>query len=103
MITLPASGAPVYAAVQSIAPLRMRATAAAVLLLVINLVGLGFGPTFIGAMSDFLAPTHGADSLRLAMLSIIGVYVVSATAAFVASRHFVADLERVGKSGVHGN
>lgn len=102
MITLPASGAPVYAAVQSIAPLRMRATAAAVLLLVVNLVGLGFGPTFIGAMSDFLAPTYGADSLRLAMLSIVSVYIVSAAAAFIASRYFVADLERVGKSGTHG-
>ena len=99
MITLPASGAPVYAAVQSIAPLRMRATAAAVLLLVVNLVGLGFGPTFIGAMSDFLAPTYGADSLRLAMLSIIGIYVVSATAAFVASKYFVDDLARVGAAG----
>jgi len=103
MITLPASGAPVYAAVQSIAPLRMRATASAVLLLVVNLVGLGFGPTFIGAMSDFLAPIYGADSLRLAMRSIVIVYIISAIAAFIASRHFVADLERVGKSSTHGS
>ena len=99
MIALPASGAPVYAAVQSIAPLRMRATATAVLLLVVNLVGLGFGPTFIGAMSDFLAPTYGADSLRLAMLTIIGGYTVSATAAFFASKYFIDDLARVGAVG----
>ena len=30
----------------------MRATAASILLLVLNFVGLGFGPAFVGLMSD---------------------------------------------------
>ena len=95
LIVLPASGGPVYAAVQSVVPAGMRATAAAVLLLVVNLVGLGLGPSFVGLMSDLLTPTFGTDALRYAMLAIAGVYVVSATAAYLASRFFVADLARL--------
>lgn len=40
-------------------------------------------------------PTFGVDALRYAMLVIAGVYVVSATAAYLASRFFVADLARL--------
>lgn len=94
LLVLPASGGPVYAAVQSVVPPSIRSTAAAVLLLVLNLVGLGFGPTFVGAVSDFLAPTYGAESLRIAMLTISGVYALSATTTFLASRTFLDDLER---------
>lgn len=46
---------PVYAAVQGLAPVRMRATAVALMLFVVNMVGLGLGPTVIGALSDMLA------------------------------------------------
>jgi MFS family permease len=46
---------PVYATAQSIVEPRMRATTAAVLLFIINLVGLGLGPLFVGILSDLLA------------------------------------------------
>ena len=46
---------PGFAVVQSIAPPRMRATATAVLILIINLIGYGLGPPIIGALSDFFA------------------------------------------------
>lgn len=48
---------PVYATAQSIVEPRMRATTAAVLLFIINLVGLGLGPLFVGILSDMLANT----------------------------------------------
>ncbi|WP_445192531.1 spinster family MFS transporter [Sphingomonas sp. Tas61C01] len=60
---------PSFALIQGLAPLRMRALWAAVTLLVINLVGLGLGPTAIGVISDLLRPTFGEDSLRYAMLT----------------------------------
>lgn len=61
---------PTFALIQGLAPLRMRALWAAVTLLVINLIGLGLGPTLIGVISDQLKPTMGdAESLRWAMLS----------------------------------
>jgi len=49
---------PMYAVTQGVAAPRMRATAVAVLLFVVNLVGYGMGPPVIGALSDFLANTQ---------------------------------------------
>ncbi|URW76531.1 MFS transporter [Sphingomonas donggukensis] len=61
---------PTFALIQGQAPLRMRALWAAITLLVINLVGLGLGPTLIGVISDMLKPSLGdAQALRWAMLS----------------------------------
>ncbi len=61
---------PSFALIQGLAPLRMRALWAAVTLLVLNLIGLGLGPTMIGVISDALRPSYGdAEALRLAMLT----------------------------------
>ena len=43
----------------------MRAMAAAFLLLVINIAGLGFRPIVVGSLSDALMVYFGADSLRM--------------------------------------
>jgi hypothetical protein len=42
---------------------------AAVTLLVINLIGLGIGPTAIGVLSDLYRPAFGEESLRYALLT----------------------------------
>lgn len=47
---------------------RMRATASAILFLIINIIGLGGGPWVVGMLSDLLAPQLGSESLRYAML-----------------------------------
>ena len=46
---------PMYAVTQGVVAPRMRATAVAVLLFIVNLIGYGLGPPVIGALSDFLA------------------------------------------------
>jgi predicted MFS family arabinose efflux permease len=46
---------PMYAITQGVVAPRMRATAVAVLLFIVNLIGYGMGPPVIGALSDFLA------------------------------------------------
>lgn len=46
---------PGYAVVQSIVPVRMRATTIAVLILMMNLIGYGLGPPVMGALSDYFA------------------------------------------------
>ncbi len=98
LIMLPASGGPLFAATQSIAPVRMRATAAAILLLILNLIGLGLGPTFVGLASDLLAPRFGDSSLRFAMLIMSCSYVAAMVMAYIASRHFDADLAKVERA-----
>ena len=60
---------PTFALLQGLAPLRLRALWAAITLLVINLIGLGLGPTAIGALSDLYRPFVGEESLRYASLT----------------------------------
>jgi MFS family permease len=69
---------PVYATAQSIVDPHMRATASAVLLLIINLIGLGLGPVAVGALSDLLAGPGGlgeAQGVRWALIlsALLGV------------------------------
>jgi MFS family permease len=71
---------PIYAGVQGLVQPRTRATAAAVLLFVANLIGLGLGPLAVGALSDILANQAGlgeAAGLRWALLlsGVIGLLV----------------------------
>jgi predicted MFS family arabinose efflux permease len=60
--------APTFAQVHEMVGARMRATASAVLFLIINLVGLGLGPLLVGMVSD------RAAAMRFAGLAI-GDYV----------------------------
>ncbi len=62
---------PSFALIQHLAPLKTRAMWAAITLLVINLVGLGLGPTMVGWLSDLLKPTFGEESLRYALVIIV--------------------------------
>ena len=55
---------PVYAIGQSIVPPHMRATTAAILLFIINLIGLGLGPLAVGFLSDHMANGVGLGSAQ---------------------------------------
>lgn len=73
--------------------LRMRATASAILFLVINIIGLGAGPWSIGLLSDYLEPSLGVDSLRYAMLYVLpAVMAWSVCHFFMASRNLRKEL-----------
>lgn len=52
---------PIFAAVQAIAPSAMRATASAIFLFTVNLIGLGLGPVVIGWLSDLFADRNLAS------------------------------------------
>lgn len=54
-----------------------RVLAGALLLLVMNLIGLGLGPTYLGAMSDFLSATHPDNSLQLAFYTLAPFYLIA--------------------------
>ena len=54
-----------------------RVLAGALLLLVMNLIGLGFGPTFLGAVSDALRPQHPEHSLQLAYYALSPFYLLA--------------------------
>ncbi len=67
-------GPPSFAVAQGLADVRMRAMAAALLLLITNLIGGGIGPQAVGIMSDYLAAGHQQDSLRYALLAVSLVF-----------------------------
>ena len=56
-----------FSQTQGISELRMRAVAAGILLFIINIIGLGFGPQVVGVISDILSDQYGTLSLRYAL------------------------------------
>jgi predicted MFS family arabinose efflux permease len=68
---------PAVALVQEEVQPNERVLAGALLLLVMNLIGLGLGPTFLGAVSDLLRPTHPIHSLQLAFYTLTPFYVLA--------------------------
>jgi predicted MFS family arabinose efflux permease len=86
---------PVFATTQSLVRPDMRALASAVLLFVINLIGLGIGPQAVGVLNDLLTPWAGAAAVRYSLL-IVGVMNVWAAIHFtIAARTLRADLPAV--------
>ncbi len=82
---------PVTAAVQHLAPAPMRSTASAIFLLINNLLGLAVGFYYFGWMSDLLRPTFGDESLRWAIYTGMGFYLLSSVLLFGASRTLKKD------------
>ena len=76
---------PMFGTLQTLIPERMRATAVALVFLVANLIGMGFGPLVTGALSDALAPTFGNQSLKYALLTMSPGYFLAVWLAWRAS------------------
>jgi MFS family permease len=88
---------PTYAMTQGLVEVRMRTVASALLLFVINLIGMGLGPLLAGLISDALAPTYGKDSLKYALLILTCFNIWAAVHYWIAGRYFEADFKRVAK------
>ena len=73
---------PIFGVVQTLAPLRMRALSASVLLFATNLVGMGLGPLTVGVVSDTLHGIGVANSLRWGIL-------INTLVTFWAVAHYV--------------
>jgi NADH:ubiquinone oxidoreductase subunit 2 (subunit N) len=72
----------------------MRAMASAVLLFVLNLIGLGLGPMFTGFVSDFLTPEYGVDGLRYALSITILVNIWCAAHYYWCLKTINQDFDR---------
>jgi MFS family permease len=83
-----------YAAMQELAPPRMRAMASAVMLLCLTLIGIGLGPILVGILSDFYAPTLGAASIAQALKWLLILNGVSVAFYLVSARYYRTDIER---------
>lgn len=98
LYVIPAATANVYLAptlslTQSLVALRMRAVASALVLLIINVIGLGIGPWFAGALSDYLEPQFASESMRYSLCAISAVVLPwAAWHYYRAGAHIDADL-----------
>jgi MFS family permease len=90
---------PSLAVAHSLVPASMRALTSAVFFLVINLIGLGFGPLVVGILSDLLKPALGVESLRWAMTILLLMSFASAVFFFTAAKKLVVDLKTKGSIG----
>lgn len=82
---------PVITAVQHLVAPAQRSTASACFLFVNNLIGLGLGTWYFGAVSDALTPRYGTEALRYAIYSGLGFYLVSAALFVLAGRGLKRD------------
>jgi predicted MFS family arabinose efflux permease len=83
---------PTYAVVQGLVPLRMRAMASAVLLFVLNLIGLGLGPQLVGILNDVFQASQGDLAIRSSLLIIGMAKAWGALHSLIASRTLRAEL-----------
>jgi len=77
---------------QGIVSVRMRAMSSAVYYLVINFIGLGLGPLFVGALSDYLLPLYGDESLRWSLFIVSNVYLFCMYFYWKAGQHLEKDM-----------
>lgn len=69
--------------------------ASAIILFVINLIGLGLGPLFFGMLSDAVQPFAGDQSVRWVLAGAAGLGVVPAVFFWLASRRLTSELKTI--------
>lgn len=78
--------APALAVVQNAAPPERRTVAGATLLFVLNLMGLGCGPVYMGWISDLARPAFGERSLLVAYAALAPAILVTIGLHLAAAR-----------------
>jgi hypothetical protein len=79
---------------QNLAKLRMRATAAALILFVVNIVGAGAGPLIVGVLNDLFAPRFGDEAIRYSLATLASTGVIGSLMFFMSSRTLAKDMAR---------
>lgn len=93
---------PIVGLTQRLMPVRMRALAASIQFLILNLLGPGAGVSFVGLMSDLLAPRYGVWSLRYALIATFGAAAVGIALFLYAAQRLPRDLEAQGDTRAPG-
>jgi predicted MFS family arabinose efflux permease len=89
--------APIVATAQTLVPAEMRAFTSAVLVLTVNLLGMGLGPMMTGAISDVLSGHYGVESgqaLRYAIGASLAPCLAASWLFWVASGHLAGAPKR---------
>ena len=87
---------PAVALVQEEVSPQQRVLSGALLLLVMNLIGLGLGPTYLGAVSDYFRGSHPGHSLQLAFYTLVPFYGVAILLFLALARAIAAQTQTGG-------
>jgi len=85
---------PLWSLTQSLVRPDMRATASAILLFILNIVGLGAGPFVVGFLNDALADRFGDHAIRYSLVVVALVGALAAPGFLRAARTLREDLDR---------
>lgn len=85
---------PAITVVQNAVPPGQRSLSGAILLFVLNFIGLGGGPLFVGMVSDHFKPQHGIASLTLALLALSPVILLTALCHLATAWSISRDAKR---------
>lgn len=72
-----------------------RVMSGALLLLIMNMIGLGLGPTYVGMASDYFRPQFPDNSLQISLYTLLPFYLI-------AIGCFIALARRLGREGASG-
>ena len=70
---------------------NQRVLSGALLLLVMNFIGLGLGPTYVGAASDYFAAQGHAHSLQISLYTLTPFYLVAIALFLLLARRLKAE------------
>lgn len=85
---------PCFALAQTLAPVSIRALSTAIFFFILNMIALGFGPTYVGIMSDILGVGAGLGAeqgLRVALSSVALAGVISVGGFYYLAKKIPAD------------
>jgi sugar phosphate permease len=83
--------APALTVAQNAVAPAQRTMTGAVLLFVLNLVGLGAGPVYVGYIADRMEPSHGDQALAYGFAGVIPFVVLTVIAHIAASYSIARD------------
>ncbi|MFA7555370.1 MAG: MFS transporter [Spongiibacteraceae bacterium] len=81
--------APLITVTHSLVDNNMRAVSSALVLFILNIIGLGIGPVAIGYLSDLLVSGFGLESLRYALLILMSLSFVACIFCFLWSSRYI--------------
>ena len=79
------------ATVHGLVGLKMRALASAILFFILNIIGLGAGPSSVGLLSDLLQPSFGVESLRYALLILVPLAICWSCFHYMMAARYVRE------------
>jgi predicted MFS family arabinose efflux permease len=83
--------APAITVVQNAVAPAQRGISGAILLFILNLIGLGGGPVYVGLVADHFKPIYGTVALKYGLAALVPFYILTILAHLIASRSIKHD------------